>query len=163
MDMDMDMTSTPAHPGSAGHGRAGRSRQLDASRALRVLLADAGQTVRQRMGEMLRQQGFDVVTADDGFEVLCRLPELRPDLLLMSLALPRLSGTQVCSLIRQSPDFRSLAVVLLSEDGNLLDQARAELAGADSCLAKPFRLAELLDVIERLQPRDDTVPASEVA
>jgi len=161
--MDMDMTSTSAYPGSAGHGRAGLYQQSAAARPLRVLLADAGQTVRERMGEMLRQQGFDVVTASDGFEVLCRLPEIRPDLLLMSVALPRLSGTQVCSLIRQSPDFRALAVVLLSEDGNLLDQARAEMAGADSCLAKPFRLADLLDVIARLQPRDDTVPAGQVA
>lgn len=119
------------------------SEQKNTSRPFRVLLADAGQQVRERLGKMLMQQDFDVVTSDDGFDVLCRLPEWRPDLLLIANDLPRLSGTQVCSLIRQCPDFSTLAVILMGEEHSLLDQARAEMAGANGCLPLPFRMDEL--------------------
>lgn len=117
--------------------------QKTTPRPFRVLLADPGQQVRERLGEMLLQQDFEVVTTDDGFDVLCRLPEWRPDLLLIATDLPRLSGTQVCSLIRQCPDFTSLPVILMGEDHSLLDQARAEMAGANGCLPLPFRMEEL--------------------
>jgi twitching motility two-component system response regulator PilG len=128
-------------------------------RQTRVLLAEPGGTVRERMATILRQQGFDVMLAEDGLDVLCRLPELRPDLLLMATTLPRLTGQQVCALIRQSPDFCDLAVILLSEDGNLLDRAQADISGADGCLCKPFRLADLESVLDRLRAQDSRVCA----
>lgn len=125
----------------------------DAQQPFRVLLADAGMQLRERLADLLTQQAVEVVTADDGFDVLCRLPELRPDLLLLASALPRLSGTQVCSLVRQCPDFRGLTVILMGDEHNLLDEVRAELAGADGCLHRPFRLAELQQVLARVWSR----------
>lgn len=127
---------------------------IDTRRPFRVLLADAGLQLRERLADLLAQQTVEVLTADDGFDVLCRLPELRPDLLLLASALPRLSGTQVCSLVRQCPDFRELTVILMGDEHNLLDEVRAELAGADGCLHMPFRLTELQDVLARVRPGD---------
>ncbi|OFE12947.1 hypothetical protein PHACT_07175 [Pseudohongiella acticola] len=114
----------------------------ETARPFRVLLAEAGAHVRECMEEMLQAQDFEVVNADDGFEVLCRLPEWRPDLLLIASELPRLSGTQVCSLIRQCPDFSSLPVILMGKEHSLLDQAQADMAGANGCLPLPFRMDE---------------------
>ncbi|MEX0740015.1 MAG: response regulator [Pseudohongiella sp.] len=122
-------------------------------RPFRVLLADAGHHVRERLTGLLEQQAVEVLTADDGFDVLCRLPELRPDLLLLASTLPRLSGTQVCSLLRQCPDFRHLTVILMGDEHTLLDEVRAELAGADGCLQMPFRLAELQDALAQVRQR----------
>lgn len=124
---------------------------------LRVLLAEHGGAVRERMAGILEQQGFEVMLAEDGFDVLCRLPELRPDLLLMATTLPRLTGQQVCALVRQSPDFNKLTVILLSENGNLLDRAQADLSGADGCLNKPFRLADLQSTLNGLHPRENLI------
>lgn len=129
-------------------------------RPFRVLLADAGLQLRERLQVLLTQQTVEVLTADDGFDVLCRLPELRPDLLLLASALPRLSGTQVCALVRQCPDFRELTVILMGDEHNLLDEVRAELAGADGCLHLPFRLAELQDVLARVRPRTTDLSAA---
>lgn len=140
----------------------GASQCADA-RPFRVLLADAGLQLRERLADLLNQQSVEVLTADDGFDVLCRLPELRPDLLLLANALPRLTGTQVCSLVRQCPDFRDLTVILMGDEHNLLDEVRAELAGADGCLHMPFRLAELQDVLAQIRPRHtdtDTGPGA---
>lgn len=128
-------------------------------RPFRVLLADAGHHVRERLTGLLEQQAVEVLTAEDGFDVLCRLPELRPDLLLVASALPRLSGAQVCSLVRQCPDFRNLTVILMGDEHTLLDEVRAELAGADACLHMPFRLAELQDALAKVgQRQPETVP-----
>lgn len=112
-------------------------------RPLRVLLADAGALLREQLTVMLSESRCQVMTAADGFEVLCRLPELRPDILLIASDLPRLSGIQVCSLLRQSPDFSGLPVLILTGAHALVDTVRAEMAGANACLEKPFRSTEL--------------------
>jgi len=123
------------------------------NRSFRVLLADSGHHVRERLTGLLEQQSVEVLTAEDGFDVLCRLPELRPDLLLIASALPRLSGTQVCALVRQCPDFKHLTVILMGDEHTVLDQVRAEVAGADGCLQMPFRLVELQDALAQVRQR----------
>lgn len=127
---------------------------VEKERPFRVLLAESGHHVRERLAGLLAEQAVEVLTADDGFDVLCRLPELRPDLLLLASGLPRLSGTQVCSLVRQCPDFRDLTVILMGDEHNLLDEVRAELAGADGCLHMPFRLAELQEALAQVRSRE---------
>lgn len=112
-------------------------------RPLRVLLADDGALLREQLTVMLSEERCQVMTAADGFEVLCRLPELRPDILLIASDLPRLSGIQVCALLRQSPDFSGLPVLILTTGQALVDTVRAEMAGANACLEKPFRSSEL--------------------
>jgi twitching motility two-component system response regulator PilG len=116
---------------------------ITANKPVRVLLADAGVLLREQLTSMLSQSRCQVMTAVDGFDVLCRLPELRPDILLIASDLPRLGGIQVCSLLRQSPDFVSLPVLILTGSHALVDTVRAEMAGADACLEKPFRSKEL--------------------
>ncbi len=110
---------------------------------VRVLLADTGELLRQQLTAMLSDANCEVMAAADGFDVLCRLPELRPDVLLIASDLPRLSGIQVCSLLRQSPDFATLPVLILTGANAMVDKVRAELAGANACLEKPFRRSEL--------------------
>jgi twitching motility two-component system response regulator PilG len=117
---------------------------------LKVLLAEPARVFREIMDKVLRQQGYQVVCVNDGFEVLCRLPELRPDVLLLSTALPRLTGPQICSLLRQSPDFKALRVIILTEANSVLDHARADFAAADACLVRPFRTAELREALTGL-------------
>ncbi|MDO8907056.1 MAG: response regulator [Pseudohongiella sp.] len=110
---------------------------------LRVLLADTGTQLIRQLTAMLSQADWEVLSATDGFEVLCRLPELRPDVVVIAADLPRLSGIQVCSLLRQSPDFSALPVLVLAGQNPILDKVRAKMAGANACLEKPFRSEEL--------------------
>jgi twitching motility two-component system response regulator PilG len=119
-------------------------------RKLRVLLADTGTHLREQLTAILSQSGCEVLSATDGFEVLCRLPELRPDVLLIAADLPRLSGIQVCTLLRQSPDFSALPVLVLAGSNAVFDRVRAKMAGANACLEKPFRNEELQAAFEQL-------------
>lgn len=122
---------------------------------LKVLLAESSPAVRDSMEQVLLHQGYDVICANDGFDVLCRLPEWRPDLLLLACSLPRLSGSQVCSLLRQSPDFRHLRVILLADDNTLLDKVTSAVVLADACLIKPFRSAELQAALLAMPAQDE--------
>jgi twitching motility two-component system response regulator PilG len=133
------------------HNRGGALPQ--AAEPLKILLAESAGATRQRMQQVLKGHHYHVTCVADGFEVLCRLPELRPDILMMSFALPRLSGAQVCTLLRQSPDFSDLRIVLLSEQPNFLDSVNAERVAADGCLPKPFRSSELSAVLSGLAAR----------
>lgn len=116
----------------------------------RILLADSSDLLCEQVTAMLADVDCELVTVRDGFEVLCRLPGIQPDLLLISSELPRLSGLQVCSLLRQSPDFSSLPVVLMLNTSTAVETARATLAGASACLPKPFRRKELEAVLAGL-------------
>lgn len=109
----------------------------------RVLLADTGALLCQQVTAMLSGPDCELIVAADGFEVLCRLPELRPDVLLLAADLPRLNGIQVCTLLRQSPDFSTLPILMLISAHSVVEQVRAQLAGADACIEKPFRSADL--------------------
>lgn len=139
---------------------AGFDTSPETEKPLRILLADEVPLLRDRMQQVLQAQGYEVVCASDGFDVLCRLPEWRPDLLMLASSLPRLSGGQVCSLLRQSPDFRELRVVLLSDDSNFLDAATADHVSADACLNRPFSTA---DLIQTLQGMSSAAAQSELA
>src|SRR5690606_23823316 len=101
----------------------------------------------------------EIVAVRDGFDVICRLPGIRPDLLLMSSELPRLNGLQICALLRQCPDYRELPVVLMVNDATAVKQARAELAGVSECLQKPFRRSELEAALMRLVNSDSVLTA----
>ncbi|MBU2098338.1 MAG: response regulator [Gammaproteobacteria bacterium] len=129
--------------------------------AIRVLLAGSGKFSGEQIAGILEQSGFELLRATDGFEVLCRLPELRPDVLVMASDLPRLSGIQVCSLLRQSPDFAALPVLLLTGQHAVVDQVRAKMAGANACLDMPLRSADLKQAFAGLfsQQQDDWQPS----
>lgn len=128
--------------------------------SVRVLLADTGTLLREQVTAMLEESGCELLLATDGFEVLCRLPELRPDVLLIASDLPRLNGIQVCTLLRQSPDFTVLPVVVMTGEHAIVDTVRAKLAGANACLEKPFRRADLLAAFAELfdQATDRPLP-----
>lgn len=122
----------------------------NALKPCRILLADSGDLLCTQVQAMLASTECEIVAVKDGFEALCRLPGIRPDLLLIASELPRLSGLQVCALLRQSPDFNTLPVVVMVGSESSLEQTRAMLAGASDCLPKPFRRNELEAVLSRL-------------
>jgi len=149
----------PYQPAGAAEHERGEAE----SRPLRLLLAEPVARLRSSMIKVLSRSHYEVLTATDGFEVLCHLPEWRPDVLLLANELPRLGGVQICSLLRQSPDFRVMPVILLVDEDPFLDLARANDVGANACLRRPFRLAELIATLARIsgqRPAGDVLPAS---
>lgn len=128
---------------------------------LKVLLVDDSRSIRQSAQAMLEPMGCSITLAEDGFDALCRVAALRPDIIFMDVVMPGLDGFQACALIRASPQFGETPVVLVSGSDGLLDRARAEIAGARRYILKPFRKADLLEAIAALVPgaRPSAAPA----
>ena len=104
-----------------------------------VLVADEPRITRH-VAETLSGEGFRVVAADRGETALAIDDELRPDIVLLDLALPDLDGFEV---MRKLQERRQVPVVLLSAKGSTTDKARGLDLGADDYLAKPFQPEEL--------------------
>ena len=108
---------------------------------MRVLLVDDDATLRQTLAIGLRAEGHDVLVAADGRSALQAVTEDQPDLVVLDLGLPDLSGVEV---LRQLRSFSRLPVVVLSARDGSGDKVEALDLGADDYVTKPFGADELL-------------------
>ncbi|MEM5428898.1 response regulator [Cupriavidus oxalaticus] len=123
------------------------------SRARRkVLVIDDSSTIRRTAEIFLSQAGFQVMLAEDGFEALAKVGELHPDLVFCDILMPRLDGYQTCSLIKKSPRFHAIPVIMLSSRDGVFDRSRGRLVGAHDHLAKPFTREALLQAVQACLP-----------
>ena len=113
--------------------------------AARVMVVDDSATIRRSAEVFLRQGGYEVMLAEDGFAALSKIASQRPDLVFCDVMMPRLNGYQTCTILKQSADFANIPVVMLSSKDGIFDKARGKIAGAASYLTKPFGKQDLLD------------------
>jgi CheY-like chemotaxis protein len=114
-----------------------------------ILIVDDEATMIELLRAILEPAGYRLFEASSATQALDRLDEVRPDLVLLDVAMPGLSGFTACHEIRRRSRAR---VVIVSAHAREDDRARGIAAGASAYLAKPFRSTELLDVVERLLP-----------
>ena len=116
---------------------------------IKVLVIDDSNTIRRSAELFLRQAGYDVILAEDGFDALAKISDYRPQVIFVDIMMPRLDGYQTCALIKQNPNLKSTPVIMLSSKDGVFDRARGRLAGSDQYLTKPFTREELLGAIRR--------------
>jgi twitching motility two-component system response regulator PilG len=117
------------------------------SAALRILVVDDSSTIRRSAESMLKAEGYDVVTAENGFEALSMVARHKPDLIFVDIMMPRLDGYQTCAIIKNNVEYRATPVVMLTSKDGLFDQARGRVVGSDLYLTKPFTKEELLAAV----------------
>lgn len=119
----------------------------------KVLVIDDSETIRRSAEIFLRQSGYDVVLANDGFDALAKVCDHNPALVLVDIMMPRLDGYQICTIIKQHPDYAHIPVIMLSSKDGVFDRARGRIAGSDQYLTKPFTRENLLTAVKsHLQP-----------
>ncbi len=116
---------------------------------LRILIVDDSATIRRSAESMLKAEGYDVVTAENGFEALSKVARHNPDLIFVDIMMPRLDGYQTCAIIKNNTQYRSTPVVMLTSKDGLFDQARGRVVGSDLYLTKPFTKEELLAAVQQ--------------
>ncbi|WP_344657326.1 response regulator transcription factor [Catenulispora subtropica] len=136
--------------GSAKAGRAGRHEA-------RVLVVDDEQSITDLVGLALRYEGFDVAVAATGREALAQAAAFSPDLVVLDVLLPDLTGLEVCSRLRAGG--RPLPVVFLTARDATEDKVAGLTIGGDDYVTKPFALDELVARIRAVLRR--TRPALE--
>jgi DNA-binding response OmpR family regulator len=125
-----------------------------------ILVVDDEPTLRETLAEALDADGFRVVTAADGREALARFREHRPELVVLDLMLPELSGIEVCRIIRQESD---VPILMLTAKSSEVDKIVGLELGADDYVTKPFSLRELSARIRALLRRSEQVASEGLA
>jgi DNA-binding response OmpR family regulator len=125
-----------------------------------ILVVEDETTLRETLADALEAEGFRVVQAADGRDALARFRSDRPDLVLLDLMLPELSGVEVCRIIRAES---SVPIVMLTAKDSELDKVVGLELGADDYVTKPFSLRELTARIRALFRRSDQAVAIDPA
>lgn len=118
-----------------------------ATGGMKILVIDDSNTIRRSAEIYLRQAGYEVLLAEDGFDALAKISDHRPQLIFVDIMMPRLDGYQTCALIKQNPTFKSTPVIMLSSKDGVFDRARGRLAGSDHYLTKPFTKEGLIQAV----------------
>jgi DNA-binding response OmpR family regulator len=117
-----------------------------------ILVVEDETTLRETLAEALEAEGFRVVAAADGREALTVFRSERPDLVLLDLMLPELSGIEVCRIIRAES---GVPIVMLTAKDSELDKVVGLELGADDYVTKPFSVRELSARIRALFRRSE--------
>jgi DNA-binding response OmpR family regulator len=121
---------------------------------LKILIVDDDRQVAETIQFNLQRAGYETILAHDGVRALQLVEDKQPDLLILDLMLPRLSGWEVCDALRR--DLGSglpIPILILSARGEETDCVRALQAGADDFLVKPYRPRELVARVQALLRR----------
>jgi DNA-binding response OmpR family regulator len=116
----------------------------------RILVVEDEANIRQTLRYNLVKEGYEVSEAGTGPEALTEARRIRPDLILLDLMLPELSGLEVCRILRQE---MATPILMLTAKGAEIDKVVGLHVGADDYVTKPFSLTELMARINALLRR----------
>jgi two-component system, OmpR family, alkaline phosphatase synthesis response regulator PhoP len=120
-----------------------------------ILVVDDQSSVRQLLQEYLSEQGFHIVTANNGQEALYSARHFQPDLVLLDIMMPKMDGYQF---LRQYRTERQTPVIIITARQEETDAVLGLDLGADDYIVKPFRMRELLSRIKAVLRRADEPP-----
>ena len=115
---------------------------------MKVLVVDDDKTIRFMVVHALTKGGHQVIEAENGEQGLQMAKAERPDLVLLDVMMPGLSGMDVCSQLKNDPDTKSIPIFMLTGKTQIQDIEEALAAGADNYISKPIDPNRLMRVIE---------------
>lgn len=123
---------------------------MGAGNARCVLIVEDEPVIAEALVYLLQREGLEVSVRGDGEAALAALRERPPDLVILDIMLPGISGMEVLETVRADPVLRGLPVLMLTAKGQRKDRAAAEEAGASLFITKPFSNAELVAHVKDL-------------
>jgi len=132
----------------------------------RILLVDDEPSIVKVVGKRLELAGFEVLVAVDGQEALVKARADHPDAIVLDVMLPRMSGLEVCAILKDDQKYSRIPIILFTGKGQeLIDEHTCRECKADAFLSKSRRTSELIEQLEALLGRalpgssDDGSPA----
>jgi len=117
----------------------------------KILIADDEPSLRLLVKATLNaNKSFELIEASDGNETLSKAKEELPDILLLDVMMPHLSGFEVCERLKNDPKTKKIIIIMLTAKGQQADKDWAISVGTDYFLTKPFSPMELFNLIEKI-------------
>jgi DNA-binding response OmpR family regulator len=116
----------------------------------RILIVDDEPNIVLALELLMKKEGFEVHTADDGEKALNAVRELRPDLVLLDIMMPKLDGYEVCQRIRADESLKNVRIMMLTAKGREVEKEKGMALGVDSYITKPFSTREVVLKVKEL-------------
>lgn len=116
-----------------------------------ILLFDDDVNILEVCTIILENYGYTVATSETSHDIIEKVTEIRPDVILMDNWIPEIGGIKATQLVKQHPDFKHIPVIYVSANNDI--HLLAEEAGADSYLEKPFNLDDLESAVNTMLMR----------
>ncbi|CEP36299.1 MULTISPECIES: response regulator transcription factor [Halomonadaceae] len=116
----------------------------------KVLVVDDEPNIVLSLEFLMEQAGFEVVTAEDGEQALARVNDSQPDLLLLDISLPGISGFDVLEQLRGKEATAQLPIIMLTAHGRDVEREKGMALGADDYITKPFSTQSLVEKVKAL-------------
>ncbi len=127
----------------------------------RILIVDDNEANVELLEAYLAGVNCELAIAADGREALDKVAEFRPDVILLDIMMPKLSGFEVCKQVKDDPGTRKIMILMVTALNELGDIERAVAAGTDDFLSKPVQKVELLKRIENMLKIKDVTDENE--
>ena len=116
----------------------------------RILIVDDDDVMRQLFQFVLEREGYEVAEAESGEEILARVINFKPDLILLDVMMPNISGLEVCRQLKNDSRTQHVPVIIVSAYTNAVTRAEGRLAGAIDFINKPCSPYQLLEKIRAI-------------
>ena len=115
-----------------------------------IMLADDDIEIRRILMRALGGLDAELIEASDGEQALEAIIQHQPDLVILDVMMPTLSGWELCKYIRSKPDLEHIKVLMLTAIGRTVNEMTSPLYGADAHMDKPFDIQEVLETVRTL-------------
>ncbi len=116
----------------------------------RVLIVEDEDNIAIALEYLIAREGYDHDRVATGGTALRHIRETKPDLVLLDVMLPEVSGYDICEGIRRDPDLACVKVLMMTARGSAIERQKSLALGADGFISKPFELKDLRDEVHRL-------------
>jgi DNA-binding response OmpR family regulator len=116
----------------------------------KVLIADDEPNIVVSLEFLMKQNGYEVRTVSNGEDALRAVSEFGPDLILLDVMMPRMSGYDVCQKVRENPAWQGIRIIMLSAKGRDVEVTKGVAVGADAYVTKPFATRELIATVAQM-------------
>jgi len=118
------------------------------NKKFKILVSEDNPDIRKILVMRLEINGYDVIQAQDGEEAIDKIKKEAPDLVILDLMMPKISGFEVCRMIKFDEKYKDIPIIVLSALDQQADREKAIEGGADAYFIKPFDLELLLNKIK---------------
>jgi DNA-binding response OmpR family regulator len=114
----------------------------------KILIVDDDITITELIKTVVRLEGFEPTVVNDSTRAMEAAHSVNPDVITLDIMMPKLSGLELCALLRQDPKFANTPILIISAKVDAASRQKALQAGAKEFITKPFRIDDLLTTIK---------------